>query len=206
VLTGSTVTITGIASDAGGGTVVRVEVSVDGGVTYNPATGTTAWSFTWTPSTPGPATISSRAVDDSGNTQDPPAVITVTVRTPVTIRVPVDQPTIQAAINIADLGDTVLVAPGTYVENIDFLGKRITVTSESGPQNTIIDGGNTNPVATFITGESRDTTLNGFTLQNGKGNLLNNTGFGGGGGVSIAVSSPTITNNVITNNQGCQGA
>jgi hypothetical protein len=37
--------------------------------------------------TPGPVTISSRAVDDSGNTQTPPAEITVTVRTPVTIRV-----------------------------------------------------------------------------------------------------------------------
>src|SRR5262249_18179694 len=62
VLTGSTVNITGIASDAGGGTVAMVQVSVDGGVTYNTATGTTAWSYTWTPSAPGPVTIESRAV------------------------------------------------------------------------------------------------------------------------------------------------
>src|SRR6266700_1042933 len=46
-----------------------------------------------------------------------------------TINVPADQPTIQAAITLAQSGDTVLVAPGTYLENNDFLGKAITVTS-----------------------------------------------------------------------------
>ena len=88
----------------------RVEVSVDGGATYSAATGTNAWSFNWTPATPGPATIKSRAVDDSGNQQDPPAEITVT-SVPATIRVPSDQPTIQSAIDVANNGDTVLVAP-----------------------------------------------------------------------------------------------
>src|SRR5262245_4101708 len=78
VLTRVTVSITGTASDTGG-SVARVEVSVDGGVTYSAATGTTAWSFNWTPDTTGPASIRSRAVDDSGNTQNPPAQITVTV-------------------------------------------------------------------------------------------------------------------------------
>ncbi|MGE5303950.1 MAG: hypothetical protein ACM3TN_11595, partial [Alphaproteobacteria bacterium] len=46
-----------------------------------------------------------------------------------TIHVPADQPTIQAAINSAVNSDTVLVAPGTYVENINFRGKAITVIS-----------------------------------------------------------------------------
>jgi len=59
-----------------------------------------------------------------------------------TINVPGDQPTIQDGINAAVNGDTVLVAPGTYVENIDFLGKAITVMSKLGPEGTIIDGGN----------------------------------------------------------------
>jgi hypothetical protein len=113
VATGTTVSITGLARDAGGGIVARVEVSVDGGASWNLATGTTAWSYDWTPATPGPMTIKSRAVDDSGNVQDPPAEITVTVRIPVTIRVPSEQLTIQAAIKVADIGDTVLVAPGT---------------------------------------------------------------------------------------------
>ena len=58
-----------------------------------------------------------------------------------TIHVPGDQPTIQAGINAASNGDTVLVDPGTYYENIDFLGKAITVTSSGGAAQTIIDGG-----------------------------------------------------------------
>ena len=65
-------------------------------------------------------------------------------------------------------GDTVLVAPGTYPENINFGGKTITVTSESGPQVTIIDGGNADPVVIFTSGEGRDSIINGFTLQNGR--------------------------------------
>src|SRR5580704_4418314 len=45
------------------------------------------------------------------------------------INVPADQPNIQAAINAASPGDTVLVAPGIYPGIIDFMGKSITVTS-----------------------------------------------------------------------------
>src|SRR5262245_25869829 len=74
---GTTISITGTASDAGGGTVARVDVSVDGGATFSAATGTTSWRFIWTPTTPGPATIRSRAVDNSGNVQATPAEITV---------------------------------------------------------------------------------------------------------------------------------
>src|SRR6266542_1477478 len=79
VLIGKPVTITGTASDPGGGSVVKVEVSVDDGATYSAATGTNAWSFNWTPSALGQATIKSRAVDNTGNVQNPPAEIHVTV-------------------------------------------------------------------------------------------------------------------------------
>jgi len=48
------------------------------------------------------------------------------------IHVPADRPTIQAAINAASKGDTVLVSPGTYTENINLNGKAITVTSTEG--------------------------------------------------------------------------
>jgi hypothetical protein len=75
----TTVTITGTANDTGGGSVARVDVSVDDGITYNTAMGTTTWSYNWTPTSPGPASIRSRAVDSSGNQQTTPAAITVTV-------------------------------------------------------------------------------------------------------------------------------
>jgi hypothetical protein len=73
VQTGSPVTITGTASDSGGGVVGGVEVSVDGGATWHPATGRASWSYTWWPNAPGVITIRSRAVDDSGNLESPSA-------------------------------------------------------------------------------------------------------------------------------------
>src|SRR5581483_8153964 len=76
---GGAVTITGTATDAGGGVVGGVEVSVDGGATWHPATGRTSWSYTWTPAFGGPVTIRSRAVDDSANLESPGPGITITV-------------------------------------------------------------------------------------------------------------------------------
>ncbi len=67
VESGSRVTITGTAVDAGGGAVGAVEVSVDGGTTWRKAAGTSAWSIEWIPGIVGTATIKSRATDDSGN-------------------------------------------------------------------------------------------------------------------------------------------
>ena len=77
--TGSAVTITGTATDSGGGIVGGVEVSVDGGTTWHPTTGRTSWSYTWTPQTSESVTIKSRAVDDSGNIETPGAGVSVTV-------------------------------------------------------------------------------------------------------------------------------
>ena len=75
------VTISGTATDAGGGVVGGVEVSVDGGTTWRRATGRTAWTYIWTPTTTGSFTIRSRAADDSGNLETPSAGRTVTVTT-----------------------------------------------------------------------------------------------------------------------------
>jgi hypothetical protein len=75
---GGAVAITGTASDGGAGVVGGVEVSVDGGVTWHPATGRANWSYNWTPGTSGTATIKSRAVDDSGNLETPGPGVTVT--------------------------------------------------------------------------------------------------------------------------------
>ncbi|AKG23983.1 hypothetical protein IJ00_24135 [Calothrix sp. 336/3] len=72
-------TITGTASDFGGGVVGAVEVSVDGGNTWHPANGRGNWSYDWTPATLGTVTIKSRAVDDSGNLQTPGTSVTLNV-------------------------------------------------------------------------------------------------------------------------------
>src|SRR5262245_66446559 len=95
------------------------------------------------------------------------------------IRVPADQPTIQDAIAAAANGDTVQVAAGTYVENLNFLGKAVLVTSEQGPDVTIIDGNSAGPVVTFATSEARQSVLNGFTVRNGQ-NSASRIGAGSG--------------------------
>ena len=121
-----------------------------------------------------------------------------------TINVPASQPTIQAGINAASNGDTVLVAPGTYMENINFGGKAITVTSSGGPSVTIIDGGAKGSVVTFTSGEAANSVLSGFTIQNGRSDFTT-PGFGSGGGIFIGAASPTIKDNVITNNHAVVG-
>ena len=113
-----------------------------------------------------------------------------------TINVPADQPTIQAAINAAQNGDTVLVAPGTYSENINFVGKAVTVTSSGGRTVTTIDGHQAGTVVTFGTNEGQNSVLSGFTITNGKASF-------GGGGIEINSASPIIENNTITQNQAC---
>jgi len=115
------------------------------------------------------------------------------------IWVPDDHPTIQAAIDAAAGGDEVVVRPGTYVENIDFLGKAITVRSALGPDVTIIDGGAAGSVVVFDSGEGPGSVLDGFTLTNGTGTVDPWWSLAGGG-IYCESSSPTITNNVITGN------
>jgi len=116
--------------------------------------------------------------------------------------------TIQAAIDAAVNGDTVLVAPGTYVENIDFKGKAITVKSSGGAEVTVIDGGKPShpdnaSVVYFKNGEGLDSVLDGFTVTNGKGTFYEYSPghFGDhGGGIFCLDTSPTIRNNTITGN------
>jgi hypothetical protein len=77
-VSGTPATIAGTASDAGG-VVAGVEVSVDGGMTWHRATGTTSWTYAWAPGPSGPAVVRSRAVDDSGNLEAPLAGVPVVV-------------------------------------------------------------------------------------------------------------------------------
>lgn len=62
------------------------------------------------------------------------ALLCLSISQAATINVPADQPTIQAGIDAAVDGDTALVASGTYVENIDFIGNSVTLLSMCGRQ------------------------------------------------------------------------
>jgi hypothetical protein len=134
------------------------------------------------------------------------------------IRVPQDQPTIQAGIDAAADGDTVLVADGTYIENINYNGKLITVASHylmdsdtSHIANTIIDGSqpshpDSGSVVYFISGEDTTSVLTGFTITGGSGTISQYTWqgqtypFRTGGGILCDDSGARISANVIINN------
>ena len=123
------------------------------------------------------------------------------------INIPADYPTIQTGIDSALAEDTVLVAPGTYVENIDFHSKKLTVASNyifskdrNDIINTVIDGNADSSVVSLENNEPEGTKLIGFTIQNGLGtgdwpNVR-------GGGVHIdGQARPTIKHCIIHSNE-----
>ncbi|MCF7920177.1 MAG: DUF1565 domain-containing protein [Candidatus Cloacimonetes bacterium] len=117
----------------------------------------------------------------------------------VLINIPEDYATIQEGINASSDGDEVIVAPGTYMENINFSGKAITVGSwfyttqdTSYISQTIIDGNHQNRVVRFINEEDSSSVLSGFKIINGE--------FIHGGGIYCDHTSPHIENVIISNN------
>lgn len=82
---GTQITVEGTATDSGGGVVAGVEVSLDGGSTWHPATGTTSWSYTGIVHGNGQVTIKSRATDDSANIEQNNPGITVSMSCPCTL-------------------------------------------------------------------------------------------------------------------------
>ena len=127
-----------------------------------------------------------------------------------TINVPGTQPTIQAGIDAAATGDTVLVAANTYTadgnRDIDFGGKAVVLLSESGPDVTIIDCQGTESVPhrgfLFHSGEDSTTIIEGFTISNGYGPLYGAFIKVSNGGAILcdSASSPRITNCVFQDN------
>jgi len=109
-----------------------------------------------------------------------------------TLHVPAEYPTIQDAVDAADDGDTVAVAPGTYPENIVLDGKAITVLGTHGPEETLIDCQDDGRGFSIGSDAGRDTVIDGFTVRNGDAN-------GGGGGISCWHGSPTIRNCIVEN-------
>jgi len=130
--------------------------------------------------------------------------------------VPSQYATIQSAINASVHGDTVLVTPGTYLENINFRGKNIVLTSTFYISNdpslissTIIDGSSpthqdTGSCVIICRGEDSTAVLQGFTITRGTGTKWNDEHFAGffreGGGILVALSSSIIQNNIIHGN------
>jgi hypothetical protein len=126
-----------------------------------------------------------------------------------TINVPADVDSIQGGINRAVNGDTVLVQPGTYLENINFNGKNIVVGSltlttgdTSYISNTIIDGNHNGSVIKFENGEDSTTVLCGFTLTNGRTLYSADDR---GGGILLRNSNPTISYLCIKSNKATAG-
>jgi hypothetical protein len=116
-----------------------------------------------------------------------------------TIHVPQDFNTIQAGVDAATHGDTVLIAEGIYKglgnREIDPCGKAIVIRSENGPDFTIIDGEQDGRVFDIHSGEGPDTKLEDLTISNGYAYRSY------GGGIRCIDSSPTITNCIIANNE-----
>jgi hypothetical protein len=133
----------------------------------------------------------------------PLAATALTQRSPgTTIRVPANEPTIQAAIDAATNGDRIVVSPGVYVENVDFLGKALRVTSTGGANRTVIDGGGTGSTVRFVNGEPASAILSGFTIRDGTAPAPGYIG----GGILISGASPTIEHDVIQGNAAESGA
>ncbi len=119
------------------------------------------------------------------------------------IHVPDDHSTIQEAVNAACDGDTIIVRPGTYVENIDFLWTSLTLKSEKGSEVTVIDGNQNVSALTIHSGPGVQLVVDGFTVTNGAGQKrwTHQGYYRYGGGIYCGDNcSPTITNCVIVGN------
>lgn len=124
--------------------------------------------------------------------QDPPA--------DEPIRVPQDQPNIQAAINVANPGDTIVVAHGRYAglgnQDIRFGGKWVVLMSENGPAQTVIsiagDSADQHFAFELTQASESDVVIDGFTIvgaYSNQGSVLN-----------LRSASPTIKNCIFVNN------
>ena len=123
----------------------------------------------------------------------------------VTRYVPDWFPTIQECIDASYDCDTCLVSPGVYVENIDFLGKAITVKGDYFEYQPVIDGNQNGSVVTFAGDETEESVLDGFTIRNGSGTYFPESDKSYGGGIFCDSTSPTITNCTIAGNDATIG-
>lgn len=119
-----------------------------------------------------------------------------------------DYTTIQAAIEGAQSGDEIAVAPGTYYEAIDFKGKALHLHSTAGSGSTTIDGTGHRHVVQCVSGEGSGTILEGFTVTGGSDwePLDDIEAIGYGGGMYNENSSPVVADCVFSGNVARFGA
>ena len=111
------------------------------------------------------------------------------------IYVPGEIATIQGAIDVAVNNDSILVAAGTYRENIDYDGKNLTIIGEDR-ETTIIDGNNAGRVVHMVGA----TVLSNFTIINGSGSTSSSTDSNGRGSAIQATGNARLNNLIIKNN------
>ena len=159
----------------------------------------------------GAATLALLAIPVASAQPQPPA------RRYAVLDVPARYPNIQTAIDSAVPGDTVLVAPGRYYENIRYKGKGVVVASRfarsrnvADIERTIIDGSrpahpDTGTVVRFVNQEDSTAVLEGFTITGGTGTIWLDAKdvayFREGGGILCELGSPTIRYNHIVGNE-----
>ncbi|MCK4696647.1 MAG: hypothetical protein KAT74_12835, partial [Candidatus Cloacimonetes bacterium] len=122
------------------------------------------------------------------------------------INIPGDYPTIQEGLNEAEEGDSVLVAAGTYSENIIWPTTNGIKLIGSGEDNCIIDGNSLTSVIRFENNYGlidETTVIIGFTIQNGY--AQGNEHYRFGGGIFCYHSSPSLENLTITSNSAWRG-
>ncbi|MDD5447405.1 MAG: NosD domain-containing protein, partial [Methanocellales archaeon] len=202
-----TITVTGSALDNMG--LSKVEVKVNSG-SWKTATGTTSWSKSVTLSS-GSNTIYARATDTSGNTNETSVTVTL-FYTGSVIYVPDDYSTIQAAVNAASEGDTIIMRDGTYIENVD-IDRRLTIKSENGADFTLVQAQDSDDNLFYVRADY--VNLSGFTLTGATGVIRagiyldesnycnissNNVSSNYYGTYLYSSGSNTISNNTVSDN------
>ena len=122
-----------------------------------------------------------------------PALVGKVEASPTTIYVPDNYPTIQAAVNAASPGDTIIVRDGTYTENVNVYKDHLTIQSENGAEVTIVQAANPNDHVFEVTADY--VNISRFTVKG--------VGYGGiylNGSYSNHVEHCNISANVIQGN------
>ena len=162
VTNGALSTVHGTATDAGGGQVGGVEVSVDGGTTWHPATGTSSWSYSYYPAGTGTQLIEARAADDSGNITAAPASVQVNTSGPNSLfgaRAPAGAPTTDP--DAVELGVKIVPQTNGFITGVRFYKG----TGNSGPHvGNLWSAGGDNLASGTFSGES-DTGWQTLTFE-----------------------------------------